>query len=769
MPKSIEEIFKPQSASVLDTFAAGRGSVGFRIPIYQRNYDWKSENIERLFEDCVAGLAAFGSEEDALTFLGSIILVDEADGQENTFEGKSWSVVDGQQRLTTLALISAILIGRLSQIDISVMDDSEAKDWLEDEQKKLCENLCDCIGGRPSSSSRDLNDYSIFPRVVREDLDTRGREAREAEYRSDIARFLHQRALSWFFDRPITDFSPYRPGSDAEAFRKNLREVTKWVDKIANAEDEMGAFVPDVNTLLAGNYLKLFFKFRTRGQEANYQGDVMRAASIHLEIKNLVRLLAFGNYFVNQVAITRVEAADERYALDIFDALNSTGEPLTAIETFKPRVIRFEQSTAEGFESSASDEYFREIAGYLDRFRSDGRRQAATKEILVSFAYYMTGYKLGFTPALQRKYLRDKYEEISGAAEAESKRRFVKSIRDILDYRDRFWELKNLVTQLPGETDREEVLFYLAVLKDAKNPLSIPVLCRYYVDACNRDDFQDYKQAVKAVAAFMLLRRSATVTTKGIDSDYQNLMSRGRRTGNNSKPLKLGLEEESILPSIDELKEYLKSYLANRPMEIVDKQSWKRHFLNAPIYDRPELARAMLLIASNNAKPSRDDVSLLNKVRESRELRYISLDSWMSSAYESIEHIAPQSNRSNNWLDELYGDPAFVHRIGNLTLLPQGENNVLADHGWNRKRLLFKAFSADSEDELEEIFNEAREEGADLGPKIQDFLRSTNRSLPLAKTLANTDTWDRAQAVQRADNLADMIWHELAPNLGLPH
>ena len=81
----------------------------------------------------------------------------------------------------------------------------------------------------------------------------------------------------------------------------------------------------------------------------------------------------------------------------------------------------------------------------------------------------------------------------------------------------------------------------------------------------------------------------------------------------------------------------------------MDKASWKRHFLNATVYERPEIARAMLLIASNNAKPRRDDQTVLTKVRETRELRYISLDAWNSSAYETIEHIAPQSKNSGNW------------------------------------------------------------------------------------------------------------------------
>ena len=57
----------------------------------------------------------------------------------------------------------------------------------------------------------------------------------------------------------------------------------------------------------------------------------------------LIRITLFSYYLLKSVVLTRVETDDEDYAFDIFDSLNTTGAPLTAIETFKPRVISFER------------------------------------------------------------------------------------------------------------------------------------------------------------------------------------------------------------------------------------------------------------------------------------------------------------------------------------------------------------------------------------------------------------------------------------------
>ncbi|MFT4269204.1 MAG: DUF262 domain-containing HNH endonuclease family protein [Xenophilus sp.] len=79
------------------------GSYQFEIPDYQRPYAWTTEQAGELFDDLVsamqeARLGGAGSQY----FLGSIVLI------KNDREPKS-SVVDGQQRLSTLTMLFAVL------------------------------------------------------------------------------------------------------------------------------------------------------------------------------------------------------------------------------------------------------------------------------------------------------------------------------------------------------------------------------------------------------------------------------------------------------------------------------------------------------------------------------------------------------------------------------------------------------------------------------------------------------------------------------------
>ncbi len=68
----------------------------FVIPVYQRNYDWKTENCKQLYDDLVKVVR----EGKKSHFFGSIVSVFSPDGAHNEF-----LVIDGQQRLTTVSLL----------------------------------------------------------------------------------------------------------------------------------------------------------------------------------------------------------------------------------------------------------------------------------------------------------------------------------------------------------------------------------------------------------------------------------------------------------------------------------------------------------------------------------------------------------------------------------------------------------------------------------------------------------------------------------------
>jgi len=106
------------SASHLLEFLEGSRK-RFIIPVYQRNYDWKTENCKQLFDDLVQVIR----ENKQSHFFGSIVsyahLRDEV------------VLIDGQQRITTVSLIIIAMINAMKQ-GIMESEDSNLVDILQD-------------------------------------------------------------------------------------------------------------------------------------------------------------------------------------------------------------------------------------------------------------------------------------------------------------------------------------------------------------------------------------------------------------------------------------------------------------------------------------------------------------------------------------------------------------------------------------------------------------------------------------------------------------
>ncbi len=74
----------------------------YQIPIYQRPYQWTEENCEKLLDDLL-----FNYEDDKKSdyFCGSLVLIAISEDSK----GKTYDVVDGQQRLSTFILLAKVL------------------------------------------------------------------------------------------------------------------------------------------------------------------------------------------------------------------------------------------------------------------------------------------------------------------------------------------------------------------------------------------------------------------------------------------------------------------------------------------------------------------------------------------------------------------------------------------------------------------------------------------------------------------------------------
>ncbi|MGM0330369.1 DUF262 domain-containing protein [Enterococcus sp. AZ084] len=85
----------PETKTLAAIFQIG-SSISYNIPIYQRNYSWREEQIETLFNDI--------KEEDIGYYVGNLLI---------TVENDEKNIIDGQQRLTTLSLILLAIYEKL--------------------------------------------------------------------------------------------------------------------------------------------------------------------------------------------------------------------------------------------------------------------------------------------------------------------------------------------------------------------------------------------------------------------------------------------------------------------------------------------------------------------------------------------------------------------------------------------------------------------------------------------------------------------------------
>lgn len=762
--KETNSVFEAKAKSLHDLFISEGAVAGFRIPIYQRHYDWDKANIQRFFEDILSGLTWRVTDEDSLTFLGTIIVLDE-ETKEKAFDGRSLSIIDGQQRLTTVALLGCIIYEILGKkIDYRPKIPQYVEDWLKRESRYIRFRLLDFVYGKLPV---DGCEYFPFPRIIREGNDTRGNNSIDSEYRSVIAQYLNDFALHVKEKMTFSfKFTHNKRTLEFDTFLKNQKFIVELINFLSDVSDQttndLSEGLPILPDFEKRGFRKLFHKLPSEQSMVN---RIFSYCKEHGEkILGTLRLLSFASFLMDAVIITLVKARDEKYGFDIFDSLNTTGEPLTAIQTFKPQVIRFEKEKSKDYIGSPSEECFKIVENYINKYSGSDARQKEAKDLIVPFALYLTGEKKSRNLDDQRRYLRNNFEKIDGKSEVQIKRLFVRKLAEIADYKDRFWLNSNIENQLTNYPEKDLLKLCLKFLKDLNTSLTIPILCRYFTasqEECNKELFA---QAIKALTAFVVLRRGVTGGTLGIDSDLRSLMSYGRRKKDSlTKPLCVGLEKQNQLVDIPTLRKYLREWLSKKKIEIHNKDSWVKKVSAKDLYlFSTHLCRFLLLAAVHNSRPVKEEPWKLIKAKNSTETQYLIYQRWISPEIATVEHIAPASGSSTGWDSSIYSQPNIKHCLGNLTLLPQEENSAVANSGWHKKKLLYQAFITETSGELEYTISKAEKEGIKFSNKNIELLRK-GAHLPITRTIPVVKEWSREVIEKRSKNIAGLAWDEISP------
>jgi len=763
--QKVSDLFEAGACNPCQVANLENGNAGFKIPEYQRPYDWSKENIRRLMSDVFSGFERLShtTNASAFTFLGTLILVKDQ-RQEPTFRGKSFSIVDGQQRLTTLTLVACALIERLRTLRKNLPTfPAGVQEWLDIEAEHLEASLADCITGDQKVKGKE---YFPFPRIVRSE-DTRGTTARDEELRSAVSRFLAE--FGKFVGTDSTEFEVPDLGSTREAKKITenfliIRDYCKFLNDQEWCSENDCPFL-EARKFKHGGLLRLWEK--TQDVLENDGSAAISTIEKEKDAHAYFRTLMLASYFCNCIAVTTVVTSDESAAFDIFDALNTTGEPLTALETLKPQVIAFEnRQKSSKYSGSAAEIAFNEIERIMSEdYPETSQKQNETKDLVITFELYLEGRKISRELSAQRSALRQSFNKSQNSKDGPSK--FMKALAGVASYRSDYWVPANF-GRINGyhidTAEADQVKLLCAFISAMKTSLALPILSRYWIECKNNGNgFDDYIEALKAVSAFIALRRAATGGTDGIDTCFRDIMAPAA----NEKKFGLcaGPTHENPILSLAGLKKALRDKLNSSKVKFANRDEWIDYVADVPLYShaRP-LVRFLLFAGTHHTSEDPHTPGLLTRqgIAQSDDRNYLSFAQWTSERYHTVEHVAPNSDKPEGWDKKIYSNSRLRNTLGNLVLLPVEENSSIGKSTWSKKKIFFSALTGPNVEDRKTALNKAKREGMRFNKKTENMILKGKR-FSMLDGIPDVDEWNAEFIEQRSRRLAELAWEKIRP------
>lgn len=771
MSVQISQIFTATAENIW-AFLSEAGQ-GCYIPAYQRPYAWDGDNVDRLVDDAVNGLNHLLHRPAAISFMGTIIAIHDVNHItvkpvfKSEVAPRVMTIIDGQQRISTSVMINIalhnLMAGLLAKLD---KGEGEAFEWVREQTQLAMAELWQTFALDRTTGTPAV--YRYYPRVIRAFDDVWSKRENQAQYTSPIA------ALTWAYigwdQNPEAkrgsfshqmlkdDGTPdpaHAPIIDVFAYIRNV--LNRLTGKHWDRYD-----FPNIQQVVANDqFMSALWSYPAGDAAKTYVGEKSDDRLFGTYIQ-LLRTLVFYKYFCTRMALTVVTTQNEDDAFDMFEALNTTGEPLTAYETFRPKII--EAEGLANFENSPSHKAMKRIEAYLDAYKKADDRQKATAELLIPYALAEAGEKLQKNLSDQRRYLRDTFDRLPTL---EDKRSAVVSMAHLAAFMDSGWQRpSDEVPQLEGAPAFDaETAFSFQALRALKHNITVSGIARFY-DELRRADpehkpdrARDVAGAIRSTAAFSMLWRGAKGGTENIDGIYRALMRDGD-PGASIPPLAKRVGDLRGVVSLSNYRRMLKARLLK---DFPDRESWVRTAARLGVYAHSrEVAKFLILAASHDTvvdmTAGGEGLIAVGKNGVSPTLLG---EVWRSDTTFSVEHIAPQS-QSVGWPDEIYepGSDA-VHRLGNLTLLPKAANSYISNKSWPHKRLIYSYFSCETQAESEAVLTQFPTMGLAVS-KGGEAVLGRSPFMPMCKSIARVgDQWTLDLIERRSLCLAGLAYDRL--------
>lgn len=687
--------FKHDAASLLDFFSqSGRG---FYVPYYQRNYSWDEENATKLIEDIFSSIKRTLTKPENSIFLGTVILHDEKNVQTNIHSDtpnlltKVANVVDGQQRITSIAMLACVIaeqisltVPKLRALAGSTAEFDALATELTDELpniRKFFSVEITKTGAQPALKPKIIRAGDVSANPVSDQWTLSGDI--NNFYRSNTSSFLSKFIAGIAINAIPTD---ERVGSVLRVFQEKISE------EIQTADAGLASGLLSANGVADGS-LQNFMAYPPTwtniaalppDEQSVYFGGML--------------LLAVCSFLKNSCHLVVIECLDLGLAFDMFQSLNATGTPLTAFEVFKPQIVK---AWGAGYSTAIKPQVDR-IEKVFETESNSSDKEELTDKVIVSSALVFNGLERSRRFSEERDWLTDTLEgSMSAGVPTQKSIEFVTSIADQAEYFLTFVKPrrspKNSATfglcnhlmvmgLTPQQADRAALcVFYL---KDAGHQFAHAVLSVFYAKLLRSQSnaagraaaAAEFVAVSEATAAFFTLYMGAQ-QGRFPDSDYRALFQAA--AGNISVASGAANQTSAFVKSA------FRQALGNQKIydagdAVAARQIWVDLAKENAWYSRKAVCRFALFASAHDAAPditAGNEGLFTNGMANSADL--LNCRVWHSSSYEVIEHVATRDQPSSikfapHFDASIYpGNYSIVDKIGNLTLLSGPVNSSI--------------------------------------------------------------------------------------------
>ncbi|QFU84290.1 DUF262 domain-containing protein [Natronorubrum aibiense] len=666
----------------------------FRIPDYQRGYEWEEENwsdlwgeIEELF-DADENVA---ETQVADTFFGSMFFA-ERDGEEVGEEELDviFDIIDGQQRITTLTILFKIMADELYAC---TEDDTDLMREFSSEAAAIENQVYrDVSAGVETKPSLIPNRHhkEFFNSMMGEEDDlleyllTCDRVHGNTKYDAiRIKNYLDIFGISKESYLSALDDPDYYDDLDDETLRPNLtsNQLSKVKSRQEEAEEEVEKPIIDPDSDLGRSLLSNKVEISDSNQNLMeayeyFEDELTSRLSDYSSTQKAYAIVNIKNYILHsfEVGYFEVQNDQPRLLMRIFEILNDRGMELKKADVMRTRIVACFRG------SNNRDEYVEKWENIVSQFGNERIIEFLRTYFVVKGEASSRGE---LKDHLLEAFVRD--PEDNSEAKLDSRLTSVDDAETFIDELEEYASYYKDITDVNnrgiglGEDGDEQIEQksnrIITRLYNADTSIWEPLVVGVYYDIDNGNTGQQHllEELLEAIES-MAIRKFATMDTHTRDRAYANAIGEYQENG----------LEGDIIQKLTDIESDDPSAVGANLVEALCQSDWRtqwgkqvlRKIVSANFADEEEKQLILRRLNINDDIVHLEHVFPRTPIRSNSDDEYAWFKYFFRTEEENRELQEMISSFIEDEKDEILEEIAakYERDLGNLTLLRSQEN-----------------------------------------------------------------------------------------------